>query len=111
MDVKALIEKMKKEDRLLSEDAVMKAVQQSLMKMGYEPLGEEVLAIFQTLENIPVAYDVEKVVAELEQQAEQYRNRGFEHEQKGLSAMADKYYAKQCSYLHAIDIVKRGGAE
>lgn len=57
----------------------------------------------------PTAYDVEKVVAELEQQAEQYRNRGFEHEQKGFSAMADKYYGKQCSYLHAIDIVKAGG--
>lgn len=61
--------------------------------------------------DIPTAYNVEKVVAELEQQAEQYRNRGFEHDQKGFSAMADKYYGKQCSYLHAIDIVKRGGVE
>ena len=63
------------------------------------------------IDNQPTAYDVEKVVAELEQQAEQYRNRGFEYEKHGYSAMADTYYAKQCSYLHAIDIVKAGGVE
>ena len=57
------------------------------------------------LDRQPTAYDIEKVVAELEEQAEQYRRRGFEHEQKGYSAMADKYYGKQCSYLHSIEIV------
>lgn len=65
--------------------------------------------LLEFIDETPTAYSVEKVVAELEQQAEQYRNRGFEHEQKGFSAMADKYYGKQCSYLHAIDIVKAGG--
>lgn len=58
----------------------------------------------------PTAYDVDAVEEQLKQQAEQYRKRGFEHEQKGFSAMADKYYGKQCSYLHAIEIV-RGEAE
>lgn len=53
---------------------------------------------------------IEKLIGRLEEQAEQYRRRGFEHEQKEFSAMADKYYGKQCSYLHAIDIV-RGEAE
>ena len=52
------------------------------------------------------AYDVDAVEEQLKQQAEQYRKRGFEHEQKGFSAMADKYYGKQCSYLHAIEIVR-----
>ena len=48
---------------------------------------------------------IEKLIGRLEEQAEQYRRRGFEHEQKGYSAMADKYYGKQCSYLHSIEIV------
>lgn len=48
---------------------------------------------------------IEKLIGRLEKQAEQYRRRGFEHEQKGYSAMADKYYGKQCSYLHSIEIV------
>lgn len=48
---------------------------------------------------------VKKLIGRLEKQAEQYRRRGFEHEQKGYSAMADKYYGKQCSYLHSIEIV------
>ena len=62
--------------------------------------------------NQPTAYDVEKVVEQLEQQAEQYRQRGFEVEARMEigSNMADKYYGKQCSYLHAIEIVK-GGVE
>ena len=48
---------------------------------------------------------IEKLIGRLEKQADQYRRRGFEHEQKGYSAMADKYYGKQCSYLHSIEIV------
>lgn len=57
------------------------------------------------------AYDVDAVVAELEQQAEQYRKRGFEAEEKGFSKIADKYYGKQCSYLHAIEIVRNARKE
>lgn len=75
---------------------------------------EEVLITERNIElirDMPVVFNVEKVMEEFEQQAEKYRNRGFEHEQKGFSAMADKYYAKQYIYLRAIDIVKRGGVE
>lgn len=50
---------------------------------------------------------IEKLIERLEEQAEQYRRRGFEHEEKGYSAMADKYYEKQCSYLHSIEIVNK----
>lgn len=59
----------------------------------------------------PTAYDVDKVVKQLKQQAEQYRERGFEADRKGVCNLADKYYAKQCSYLHAIEIVKAGVAD
>lgn len=88
--------------RLIDADALIEELREKVAHFNY----------FKGLVQAqPTAYDVEKVVAELEQQAEQYRNRGFEHEQKGFSAMADKYYGKQCSYLHAIDIVRKGGVE
>lgn len=61
------------------------------------------------LNNQPTAYDIDKVVEKLKKQAEQYRHRAFEVEKKGLSELADKYYGKQCSYEHAIEIVKAGG--
>ena len=48
---------------------------------------------------------INKLIGRLEKQAEQYRNRGFEYEKHRYSAMADKYYAKECSYLHSIEIV------
>ncbi|MBQ4523565.1 MAG: hypothetical protein IJA10_11540 [Lachnospiraceae bacterium] len=74
-------------------------------------LAEGFMQVEKLIKEQPTAYDVKKVVAELEQQAEQYRRRGFEHEQKGYSKIADKYYGKQCSYLHAIEIVRNGGKE
>lgn len=75
------------------------------------PIRFNVKDIKQTIRNTPTAYDVDKVVEQLKQQAEQYRMRGFDIEQKGFSNIADKYYGKQCSYEHAIEIVKSGGVE
>jgi hypothetical protein len=58
----------------------------------------------------PTAYDVEKVVAELEEQAEQYSRRTLELVDKSTEAGIHNK-GKACSYEHAIDIVKRGGVE
>lgn len=57
MDAKEILEEMRKEDRLLSESAVMKSVQKALIGMGYEPLGDEVQKIFEAIENTPKAKD------------------------------------------------------
>ena len=65
--------------------------------------------VLRIINEQPTAYSVDKVVGELKQQAEQYRHRAFEVEKKGLCALADTYYGKQCSYEHAIEIVKQGG--
>ena len=65
--------------------------------------------IKRLLQDVESAYSVDEVVEELKQQAEQYRHRAFEVEKKGLSALADIYYGKQCSYEHAIEIVKQSG--
>lgn len=63
------------------------------------------------IEKQPTAYDVDAVVAELDKNAEAYRELGFKNDRKGRSTVADKHYYKQTAYLHAIDIVKRGGVE
>lgn len=63
------------------------------------------------LKNQPTAYNVDAVVEELENQAEQYRKIGFRAERDGVSNIADKYYGKQRSLLDTIEIVKAGGVE
>ena len=56
----------------------------------------------------PTAYDIEKVVAELEKQAEQYKRRALELVEKSTEAGIHNK-GKACSYEHAIEIVRKGG--
>ena len=60
MEAKEILEKMRKEDRLLKESKVMKAVQKAMIEMGYEPLGDEVQKIFATIENVSQICTVEQ---------------------------------------------------
>jgi len=55
MEAREIIEKMEKEDRLLSESAVMIAVQKALIEMGYEPLDDRVMGVYKAIENTPTA--------------------------------------------------------
>lgn len=71
----------------------------------------EAFELREDVKNAPTAYELDKVLEKLECQAEQYNNRAFEHEAKGFIQMADKYYSKQYSYQHAIEIVKSGVVE
>lgn len=59
--------------------------------------------------DIPTAYDIDKVVEELEELAESHRQAGFDVEKNGFSNVADKMYGKQCAFIQAIEIVKQGG--
>lgn len=61
-----ILEKMAKEDRLLKESEVILAVQKAIIELGYEPLGDKQNKIYEAIEGVPTAYDVDKVVAELE---------------------------------------------
>ena len=92
MESMDILEKLRKQDRLISESAVMKSVQKAIIEMGYEPFEEKVMGIYTAIDNTPTAYDVEKVVAELEELAN--------HNGNAYLDSAD-----------VIDIVKRGGAE
>ena len=60
------------------------------------------------LENIPTAYDVEKVVEQLQQQANQYNRRALELVKKSTEAGVHNK-GKACSYEHAIEIVRTNG--
>ena len=68
----------------------------------------EVMLCF--VNGMPTAYDVEKVVAELEQQAEQYKRRALELVDKSTEAGIHNK-GKSLSYEHAIEIVRNGGKE
>ncbi len=66
----------------------------------------------QAIEEQPTAYDVDKVVEQLEQQKNQYFRRAEEIKNKfGENYESQKNYGKACSYDHAIEIVKSSGIE
>ena len=66
--------------------------------------------ITNMIDSVPLAYDVEKVVAELKQQEEQYNRRALELVDKSTEAGIHNK-GKACSYAHAIEIVRNGGKE
>lgn len=57
----------------------------------------------------PTACDVDKVVEQLEQQAEQYHARANEYAIKGIDRQCEHMAGKACSYDYAIEIIKAGG--
>lgn len=62
-------------------------------------------------ENIPTAYDVEKVVAELEKREEACKECYVEEMMTGSGGSASKYCGERRAYNNAIKIAKRGGVE
>lgn len=60
MDAKEIIEKMRKEDRLLKESDVTKAVQKELVEMGYEPFEEKVMGVYTAIDNVSQVCTVEE---------------------------------------------------
>lgn len=64
----------------------------------------------ELLDDMPTAYDTEKVVEQLQQQANQYNRRALELVEKSTEAGIHNK-GKACSYEHAIEIVRKGGAE
>lgn len=56
-------EEVKVEDRLVSENAVMMAVQKALIELGYEPLDERIKGVYEAIENVPTAIEKIKVTS------------------------------------------------
>ena len=66
----------------------------------------------QAIEEQPTAYDVDKVVEQLEQQKNQYFRRSDEIKNRfGENFENHRLFSKACSYDNAIQIVKSGGIE
>lgn len=68
-------------------------------------------ALLGIIDAQPTTYDVDTVVKQLEQQAEQYHNRAEKYAAAGVTLEAKHMAGKVASYEHAIDIVKAGGVD
>lgn len=65
--------------------------------------------LYDYIKEQPIAYDVDKVVEQLEQQKNQYFRRAEEIKNGfGENSESEKNYGKACSYEYAIEIVKSG---
>lgn len=58
------------------------------------------------LDKQPTAYDIDKVIEQLQRQVEQYRRRAEEAKQRGYNSESYHNYGKACSYEHALEIVR-----
>lgn len=106
-----ILEQLRKQDRLLSESAVIKSVQKAIIEMGYEPFEEKVMGIYAAIDNTPTAFDVEKVVAELED-IKGYACMTMDCRKCKYTAMCfEGERSEHVAIDKAIDIVKRGGVE
>lgn len=89
--------------RLIDADALIELLNKYKFGVVQKEVEREYIkeVILRFVEEQPTAYDVEKVVAELEEQID--KNRGWEDE--------DYYWGETKGYEHAIEIVRNGGKE
>lgn len=94
---------------LISRSALIKILKEwadTNAMRGYDTAYDVVQDCISTVENQPTAYDVEKVVAELEAKENEW------WDTYSLSSGFDEYaHGKNVGFEEAIDIVKRGGVE
>ena len=62
--------------------------------------------VIETIKEQPTAYDAEAVEEQLNQQVNQYSRRAEEH--KDYADYHARYWAKKCSYEHALEIARSG---
>lgn len=86
---------------LIKRGEVLKIINEN--RGNFNQMEEEIM-------KLECAYDVERVVAKLEQQAEQYKRRALELVEKSTNAGIHNK-GKSLSYEHAIEIVRNGGKE
>ena len=98
-------------DELISRSAVIELIESKFVDGCLEKGDESLIGGYELLDEVsdlPVAYDVEKVIDKLSQQAEQYHARANEFAQKGIDKQHEYMTGKAYSYEHAIEIVKAG---
>lgn len=97
---------------LISRSAMIKKICGSKCGCNMEECGDDICEAVEMVKEIPTAYDVEKVVEQLEEAMEKQTKRGFEYmnakENKDMSEVA---FSIASGLKEAIEIVKKGGAE
>ncbi len=89
--------------RLIDADKVLKFMSGKLeMQELYLPIHLKELVT----DEMPTAYDIDKVIEQLQRQVEQYRMRAEEAKSKGFETEAYHNYGKACSCEHALEIVR-----
>lgn len=101
--------------RLIDADALIERLQEYADNDWNKSLGgifiDCIDVCIDYVENAPTAYDISKVVAELEERAEEHWKLAFSMDSKNFCNIADKLYGKQVECLEIIDIVRKGGVE
>jgi hypothetical protein len=67
--------------------------------------------IISYIDKLPIAYDVDEVIEQLRQQADQYHDRAESYFRKCMFNESSCMGEKAASYNDAIEIVKTGGIE
>lgn len=89
--------------RLIDADKVLEFMNNKLdMQELYLPIHLKELVI----DEMPTAYDVDKVVEQLQHQIDQYRRRADKAKQVRGTHESYHNYSKACSYEHALEIVR-----
>lgn len=89
--------------RLIDADKVLEFMNNKLeMQELYLPIHLKELVI----DEMPTAYDIDKVIEQLQRQVEQYRRRAEGTKQRGYNSASYHNYGKAHSYEHALEIVR-----
>lgn len=95
---------------LINKTDAMLAVQKKIMELGFEPFGEKQNAIYEAIEQMPTAYNVDKVVEQLE--ALPRKRHIIQRESKDVPEYFETIRTDEYIRVDkAIEIVRKGGVK
>lgn len=68
-------------------------------------------AVVKVIMNQPTAYDLDKVIKQLELVIEKCKSLAYEHDAEFLYNISEVFRSKYWAYKDAIEIVRKGGVE
>lgn len=91
--------------RLIDEDSVMKKLTEVELNNG--TLTDAKIA----MRDVPTAYDVEKVLEQLQEREETSKEYYVEAMVEGIYSSVNRFCGERFAYNNAIELVRKGGAE
>lgn len=92
--------------RLIDADALIEAINRSTCNWT-EYLWKQVVC--DVVNNQPTAYDVEKVIAELENRKEESKKCYVEAMAEANCSLASRFHGEREAYNNSINIIRKGG--